>query len=572
MGDSVARPSLGLAGVITLVLLATSSALAQPLPNLRYAVQSDRRFGYEVKIVANIQYLEETHEGVLIFDVVSASDDQFVWKCSGQLAVRTRGSSRHAWPFASPADPLESSDSGPFAVAQPQPWTLSRLGAVVVVGPVEQMPYLLGPRDLLVIESLPEQPRSRWQAGGDLEALQTSGGRLVPMGLPVPLAEISHGATRRTEYSIAQANSDSVRILKKVSLSSPPSASGTVPFRISGSGELEFDLKRGLFKSNSTRYEIQVNQKNLNFTLPVALGYRLLGDSELVDYQRRLKRQAEAARPKPIDPAERSSLLADLRSGDDGRAEAALERLARSMVDDHPDDLSAAITPLLCHPNKWIQAAAANALKVWATSAAEAALIKASRSEDWMASAPAVEALGRIRSPAAAEAAAAQLPRNRLEAGKALRSMGRVAENATLPWLSDRDLWVRAEAYSVLKQIGGRASLVELEPLAGKACDIERTILEETINAIKRRLALPGVDSKNSPARHAETEPDALRLWHDASGTYSVEASILGYSDNTVTLQRKDGRTIRVQMGRLSKQDRAWVEQYSRSNPVNPFQ
>ena len=221
------------------------------------------------------------------------------------------------------------------------------------------------------------------------------------------------------------------------------------------------------------KYEIEVNKNNTKLNVPVTLTYHLMTEKELADHEKKEKEKAdaiaEANKPKPINAQERASLLKDLRSHDDARAQAALQRLAKAVVDEQPEAISAAVAPFLSHPNGWIQADAAKAMMIWATPNAEAALIKASSTENWMARGSAIVALGRIPSPATAEAAAAELPRNRGEAGKALRAMGRVAETATIPWASDRDFWVRGEACNILKEIGGRKSIAALQRAAARS-------------------------------------------------------------------------------------------------------
>ncbi len=57
-------------------------------------------------------------------------------------------------------------------------------------------------------------------------------------------------------------------------------------------------------------------------------------------------------------------------------------------------------------------------------------------------------------------------------------------------------------------------------------------------------------DAKAKPADSAGSTPAesaaGLRTWHDASGTFSVEAVMLSQQDGNVVLQKKDGKTVRV--------------------------
>jgi hypothetical protein len=309
----------------------------------------------------------------------------------------------------------------------------------------------------------------------------------------------------------------------------------------------------------------------------------LMTEKELADREKKEKEKAdaiaEANKPKPINAQERASLLKDLRSHDDTRAQAALQRLAKAVVDEQPDAISAAVAPFLGHPNGWIQADAAKAMMIWATPNAEAALIKVSNTENWMARGSVILALGRIPSPATAEAAAAELPRNRGEAGKALREMGRVAEMATVPWASDRDHWVRGEACNVLKEIGGRKSIAALQrALQDPRCPDKKQI-QETIAAIQFHMSQQGGEAESAeaatttaPATVAPKTKGATRTWSDASDTFQVEALFLGVDNGEVSLKKTDGRTIRVPLEQLSEEDQIWVKDHARAKPKNPFE
>jgi hypothetical protein len=316
------------------------------------------------------------------------------------------------------------------------------------------------------------------------------------MPFPPRREETGHGAGEQIDYTVTKTTPEIVHLTKKYHLTTPPSSGDETHYNMSGSGDIEFDRKRGAFASNSMKYEIEVNKNNTKLNVPVTLTYHLMTEKELADHEKKEKEKAdaiaEANRPKPLKAEERASLLKDLRSHDDARAQAALQRLAKAVIDGQPEAISAAVAPLLSHPNTWIQADAAKAMMIWATPNAEAALIKASSTENWMARGSAIEALGRIPSPATAEAAAAELPRTRGEAGKALRAMGRVAETATIPWASDRDMWVRGEACNILKEIGGRKSIAALQRALREPRCPDKKQIEDTIAAIEVHVSQQG--------------------------------------------------------------------------------
>ena len=131
---------------------------------------------------------------------------------------------------------------------------------------------------------------------------------------------------------------------------------------------------------------------------------------------------------------------------------------------------------------------------VWATPDAEDALIKASQAEDVFVRNPSIEALGKLKTTKSAEAVAAQMYQqsSRMDASKTLKAMGPVAEDATINLLKDRDQWVRAEACSVLGEIGGKKSLKAFRDFSPKARGIEEMNSKKAISDIEQRLRIEG--------------------------------------------------------------------------------
>ena len=184
---------------------------------------------------------------------------------------------------------------------------------------------------------------------------------------------------------------------------------------------------------------------------------------------------AEAARPKPFKPGERTELVEQLTSPDDGKLIAAADRLSKAIRDDNPDDFARPLALLLSNSNAWVQAAAAKALVVWATAESEDALDQLVKVNNFMYCRPAIEALATLKTEKAAEAVAAQMPRYRGEAAKALKQMGPIAEAATIALLKNNDFWMRRETIGVLAEIGGRDAMKALLDLAKGLPEHDRT-------------------------------------------------------------------------------------------------
>ena len=150
----------GVVGVTFWAWLLLSSAIAEEPPKLRYGFQKDQKYAYDILINLKCMTVEETWKGILIFEVTKANDDQFVTKVSGRLAESVQGGGR--FPHFSRHRGMPFGPHGPFGVQGPDTWTISRLGDVIIVGRVNQIPCLLGPEELLIIESLPKEAKMSW--------------------------------------------------------------------------------------------------------------------------------------------------------------------------------------------------------------------------------------------------------------------------------------------------------------------------------------------------------------------------------------------------------------------------
>jgi hypothetical protein len=192
-----------------------------------------------------------------------------------------------------------------------------------------------------------------------------------------------------------------------------------------------------------------------------------------------------------------------------------------------------------------------------------------------------------LKSAKAAEAAAAKMYQqgNRENVSKALKAMGPIAEDATIALLNDRDQWVRAEACSVLGEIGGKKSLKALRDFSPKSRGFEEINYKKAISAIELRLESASeadTESENPKATKTDAAVSSgvdnsagFRTWNDTSGTFSVEAVMLSLQDGNVVLQKKDGKTIRVPIAKLSPADKKYVAEHAGDTPSkaeNPFE
>ncbi len=80
------------------------------------------------------------------------------------------------------------------------------------------------------------------------------------------------------------------------------------------------------------------------------------------------------------------------------------------------------------------------------------------------------------------------------------------------------------------------------------------------INGGVNKIASNTSADVNAKAEHVATEDALFHNWTDSAGKFSLEAKFIELKDGQVYLERKDnGKTIKIPMSRLSKEDQKWV-------------
>ncbi|MCE5268210.1 MAG: hypothetical protein LLG00_10030 [Planctomycetaceae bacterium] len=561
------------------VTMLPSALHAEPTAvKLRYGFKPDKEYVYEVDIHAKAMDQKIDSRGELIYKVLSANDDQAV--------LRTSGSAGH---FAI-TEHMPFPRMGPrFMRHAPNGTTVSRRGAVLISGELTHLPLLLGDLETLVLDEFPEDAKKTWDKQRELviEETESAGHFGRGFGPPIrlgPVTTTQYTAKELATFTITEATDELVRLNKKYSLKSGEKDKAA-RFDMSGSGQIEFDRKEGMIKKSSMTYEFKMNESGLSVTIPVTVTSRLYSASEWAEIKRKRDEAAkvakaaaeEAARPKPFKTDERNRLIEQLASSEDRTVIAACDRLAKAIRDDRPDDFAKPLALLLASPNAWLQAAAARAMVVWATAESEEPLVQLVKVDNFMYCQPAIAALATLKTEKAAEAVASQMHRYRSEAGKALKSMGPVAEAATIALLKNQEFWMRRETAGVLAEIGGEDALRALQALDVGRHPQEGRDVQQAIFRIQRRLATQPKDTvsrheakkSTSSAAKEPSKPAAaageMRTWRDASGRFEIEATLVAVKDGKVTLKKKDGRTIRVLLKKLSDEDRKHIESQSES-------
>jgi len=476
------------------------AGVSEAAPKLRYKFEPDRQYVYEVKIVATFNDSVETREGLSHLTVKTAIEQQFTLQHSGNLTTRRQATAGRPV-FARP-------DFGSFFPWADHPFarrgefTLSATGKVIKTEVVTPLPYLLGDLEFLSLEEFPAEAQSKWEQKREVTITESEPSRFPrpPFGR-APENGVKRSAQEVVTFSIRQSSGDTVRLLKQDSLRSAEMVDGNPAYQLTGEGELVFDLKQGVFQSQSMKYTLTWSEKNVTVKIPVTVSCRLLDAKET---EQRLQAQqaataaagaaaAKANEPKPLEAGEREKLLRDLKAKDEGTVRAAADRLSKAPAEGDPEEFAAILSTLLADRSIWIRKSAATALVLWATTNSVPALRTATSDSDFWVRKAVMQALARFPSPENAQALAARLVElgERADAVKALQTMGPVAEPAVLPYLKDRDSWVRLEACKLLGHIGTTQSLPALEAFGANGQGFDKPESEKAIQAIQARKSAP---------------------------------------------------------------------------------
>ncbi len=562
---------------------------------LRYGFQEGKHYLYDVKISAEIGEEKINRGTTFDYTAQSVAEDQFTLHRSGTLVEprRRANEDQQGFPpgmffpqFGGPFSPQPIGPSRPpfargrYPGIRPQreepgepasvpETTFTRNGDMTVQRNRDALPFLLGYEDMLIVESFPNTPETAW----------TSKNGVVIMHQEI---ETNRAGKEEVSFTLGETKGGIVHLTKKYSLKTEPDAKGVSLATMTGSGDLEFDTKAGIFRSQEMKYSIVITHANVSITVPVSLTYRYVPEEEMAKRQEAARLQAakakkeaearaEAARPKPLTAEMRAAALKDLKSADIGVAKEAAKRLAHALPGENRDEISAALVHAMKGADDWADAEFLGALDVWGTDNCERAVIFCTKSGTWFVRDKAIDILGKkFTNQAAINALAAQFHNNHGAAAAALKKIKSPAvEDAVLPFIKDVDFWLRNDAIGVLQEVGGQKSLRALKHELTKTWahgnPLETGPFNGAISAIERRL--PDDDT----AAEKSDEPK-MRTWQDASGKFDVDAVLVGVKDDKVTLKKKDGKQITLPVSKLSDEDQEYLKAQSKPKEVNPFE
>ncbi len=500
----------------------------------RYRFAAGTTYIYDVSLSATLPDGRETWSGHVYYEVKAADGD-------GQMTLSNwanlvRHSERTAPPTGFPPR-MARPPMGPRAAMSGPNYSLRREFVINATGAVvryhgatrsqrpmaaegdAQLPFLLGELGRLLLDRLPQEGETTWTTENQVNIT----GRTAQSPVPFLASErqVHRPAQERVRYTLREPAAEAVAIAKEYVLATDETVDGKPALEQTGSGELTFDLGRGVPQALRMEYTIVIREPQVVVTVPVTVSAALLDEEQarqlLAERQAPLSpaearelieerqaafaaaraRQEEvlaaaAAEPEPLSDDEIDRALGDIAGRALGRPQAAAQRLAQSEpIDARREEVLAAVRPLMSDSSGFVAREAVKAVGVWGTDDDLPALIALLQDRNVFTRRAAIEALGNYAHPRAAEAVAQELVpmQSRGQAGDALRAMGPVAEAAVLPLTDHRDWGVQLEALKVLAAVGTEASLEPLQELTVRPQNrlVERE-LRNTLTAIEARI------------------------------------------------------------------------------------
>jgi len=127
---------------------------------------------------------------------------------------------------------------------------------------------------------------------------------------------------------------------------------------------------------------------------------------------------------------------------------------------------------------------------------------------------------------------------------------------------SRRTYLVYAQGYDFSTVVDGRAYA-----FTGPVVCLETTTYTTALGTSKTVPLVKSMNLAEAAAKEkARRKNERRRTWSDATGAFSVSAILLSYENGKATLEREDGTTITVPIGKLSKSDQDIVrKQFAKS-------
>ncbi|HEV3258552.1 MAG TPA: serine/threonine-protein kinase [Gemmataceae bacterium] len=284
-------------------------------PELRYRWQMGQTYVYAVQLEAQEEDAVQVHFGNSVYRVRSANADGATLTHVGHLfGLRHPRPDRplamrppfHMGPafggMGMPGFPVESALEADAS------------GRVTRAAASPEVPFLSVPLAGLVIEPLGPAGEPSWKVSrattiNEPEDDTSPFALRPPVMPPIPLgpmgmpwtrfgqpAKVSHAADEHTVYTLGKESGTTVVIHKTYDLATTDQAGAKPVLRLTGTGEITFDVKAGLPRSLRFRGTLSRRKGNASYDTPIVLTCRLLEGAER---ERVLHPPPPKAEPKP---------------------------------------------------------------------------------------------------------------------------------------------------------------------------------------------------------------------------------------------------------------------------------
>lgn len=562
-----------IAGLALVLSFCSWGNLGQGAEPLRYKLEPQQKFGYEVTVQIDHGSKIDIYQGPAIYTVKSVSGETITLSYQGGLSAsaKAKNGSGTAKPESFSADayrglkPRTSSEI-----------VMSSRGQIVGLNEETQLPYMLGNLSLLAFEAVPDVETQGWTLEGSAAVREKAeqrqqydpitgrpiGGFRIPTGPPSRprfAGEPDNGSSGKTtaaatkESFLLKGETNGVMNYAKTYSMKIPEADGSIT--IEGDGTWKFSRKIGKSESLEFNERIVMTKGNVTMTFPISVSYRLLTTAELDQVQagwaesdrqfkersdqmfaemRRKDEEKKKLAATPLTPQETSQALAVLQgnSSHDDLLNTLTMLAKRSPANPDPAIVQG-IQRHLKHSDSKVKGAAESALAQWDGSF-----------------------------------------KTKMELDKQYRGPGSLRSTSNLS-IDGKTPLVPGQIVAV--KWGGSwfaSEIVEALPdgkvvIHYRGWGSER----ETVTRDRIHLAPPALEQPASVAAalKAAGGGKVTRTWTDASGRFKIEAVMLKFADGKVSLKRTDGREIDLPLEKLSAADQAYVKQEA-AEPKNPFE
>ncbi len=532
-------------------------ALAQVL---EYDLKQDQRASYEYDIKVEMSNHTLSYTGVVSYTVSHVTDEfvrlEFQGGLNEQIKAKSAarvGSSNPSKLFSTPPGIPGVFGRYRFAGKYPSKNTLglTRAGQVLTLDGTSQLPFLMGNLSLMPFEALPKGEQQSWDGNAGVSISDDSAEQhflVRPFGpFAFQSTESHQTASETTSYTRGETIAGIVVVNKKYELKTPDTGDRAV-FLMTGQGTWKFDTNDHLPFASDMQFSLSIREGNTTAVYPIHVTFAKLSAEQLATKEaeaqaareRGIKSMAErkVAAEAPLSATEVQEFVAELESGETHKQHSAMIKLMQKKLTD-PDPAIVAAVRKLANSGEMFSSVAGRLLE--------------QLDPVYRLNKQYTEGHGFLPSSDLPVDSRTELFVGQLVQAREHGSTWHAAEITEL--LSDKRVAVRYSGWGNLRSATLLRNQIQLAPI-------------EVVQP--HRAEQPAAMAQ--PTARANS---SMRTWSDTSGSFAIEASFLGVSEDQVVLQRSDGRQISVPLNRLSIDDQRFVaatreELKKLGNPFEP--